>query len=168
MARAGNEDYFSNFKYKVSVIGGEDVFGLAGAGTAKKAAAGFSSISMPSISFQTSSPYREGEWDPMPIKQPGIGEVDTANFQRGVVLGGTPLYEWIRRVKTRDSTWRVDLQIGLMHPTPGQKTKAINMWECYAQRHKPAGDMEGTNSDISIMELDVECEDVTVEELAAA
>lgn len=166
MSRAGNQNYYGGFRYKVLVMDGDDIFGMGAAGTGGKGNAGFSNISIPEITFGVSSPYREGEWDLMPLKQPGTGEASTATFSRGVAPGGTPLWEWVRRYKAGEK-WRVDLSIRLMHPTPGMVQKAINLYETFVIRHKPAGDLEGVNNDISVAELEAECEDLSVEEIAA-
>jgi phage tail-like protein len=111
-------------------------------------------------------------------KSPGIPTVADVTFSRGVVLGDTKMFAWVRRA-IEGGEYRSNVTYYHYHRTalPGAQVDAnphvakagptsvdeladnsanvYNLYEAFAIRVKSAGDLDATGSDISLQEMDV-------------
>lgn len=154
MARAQATDFLQNFRFQVMTTDGK--LGAKNGRADNYPMAGFSACTIPSISVETGA-YREGIWT-YTKKQPGVPTIETCELSRGVCRKETELYKWILDgIKGRD--YRCTVVIGQYH-RDNDKTPArrVVLHEAWAQAHKPAGDLDGTSSEINISTLTIECE----------
>lgn len=185
MARAQSTDYLHSMKFFVesaSPTGAGGTNPLArtdGAG----AVAGFSACTTPELTSEAVE-YREGHMI-YTKKYPGVPTVADITLSRGVTLRGTAFYNWMLQA-VEGGEYRADLKIYHLHrdAMPGrsegapptnslgidleniQVARIYNIFEAFPVRHKVAGDLDATASDISVAELDVAYEHFTVEVLA--
>lgn len=159
MARAQATDFIQSFRYQVVADPG------APAGEIFDPQAGFSSVTIPEMNVEPAE-YKEGVYN-FPRKFPGAPTVTNSTFSRGVVRNDSLFYDWIQAA-AKGREYRTDIEIRVFHREDfgeneaadrGTPSKIVRMFNCFASRVKPVGDLDATTSDISIQEIDVECED---------
>lgn len=149
-----------------------------------KAQAGFSTCSVPEATVEPSE-YREGGYV-YTRKQPGNPSMNDIDMARGVTRGDSTFWKWLRVVIEGSGEYRADLTIMHYHrdtslnreyPAVGtvnlagidldKPARQYLVYEAFPTRHKVAGDLDATASEISIQELTFAFESFEVQELAA-
>lgn len=183
MARAQVTDFLHNMRFHVDVVnaGGADRLNLIPNGRPQ---AGFQSVSTPGVTVEGVE-YKEGN-NIYTKKYPGNPAMDDITLMRGVARGDSSFWDWLRVIIEGSGEYRADIQIKHYHrdsslnrefPAQGIDNKTIlnldlparvyHVKEAFPTRHKVAGDLDSTASDISIMEMDITYEHFEVEELRA-
>lgn len=152
-AKARSKDYIQSFRFQVV-----ESPGSWGAFIDTSVVAGFKSVTLPDISTAAVE-YRDGltVWT---VKQPGIPTVGNSTMQKGVVSTVSDFYDWAIATCTGDE-YRTHLQIQVKENanTATPKTiKEVIMYEAFPTRIKPVGDLDATNAEINLKELEVACE----------
>jgi phage tail-like protein len=150
MARAQAQDFLHNFRFTVRANG--DFLQPAG---------GFTSVTIPDFNVDIAE-YREGT-DIYTKKQAGIPTFTDVTLTKGKVRKDTKFFDWVRKSGTTTDEYRTDVEIQHFHRddrvTPASTYRLNNAW---AFRVKVAGDLDSTSSDISITEMDVAFESLSV------
>jgi phage tail-like protein len=185
MARALATDFLHSMRFQVVVNnGGEPQTAL---GT--DADAGFSNVTTPEVSVEAVE-YKEGTMV-YTRKYPGNPTMSDVTLSRGVARLDSSFWDWLRVVVEggvgADAEYRVDLDIKHYHrdtslvragvggvnnanatnldvTTPA---RTYHVRQAFPIRHKVAGDLDATASEISIMEIDVAYENFEVTEHTA-
>ncbi len=183
MARAQSTDFLHSMKFHVDVVsaGGENLLAVPG-----NPQAGFSNVTVPEVSVEAVE-YKEG-LDIYTRKYPGNPTVNEVTLSKGTAVSDSAFWHWLRTVVEGSGEYRADVDIQHFHrqdaltrlptslgseenltvintDTPG---RIYHLKEAFPMRHKIAGDLDATASEISIMELDLAIEHVEVEELGTA
>lgn len=184
MARAQQTDFLHSMRFHVNAaIAANGAADLDLNATVKqgKAQAGFTSVTTPEATVEAVE-YREGSYI-YARKYPGNPTVSDITMQRGVTRGDTSFWKWLRVVIEGSGEYRADLTImhyhrdrALTREYPAQGTvnlagidldnpgRIYHVKEAFPTRHKVAGDLDATASEISIMELDFAWESFEIEE----
>lgn len=146
--------------------------------------AGFTTVSTPEATVEAVE-YREGTFIYM-RKFPGNPTVADLTFNRGVAKRDSSFWDWLRVIIEGSGDYRQDLQIKHFHrqealprsvgPFTGETAnqtvidigapaRVYHVREAFPVRHKVAGDLDATASEVSIMELDVAFEHFEVQEV---
>lgn len=179
MARPRNQDFLRNMRFFVQVVdlGGTGAVDTLGTGNdpakppAQVPKTGFSAITMPELTVENVE-YREGH-RLYAMKFPGNTTVNDITMSRGVSGKDTAFYDLIMRVVEGGGEYRADLSIlhyGREATQPGQSQpgkqaslanlaavpnpRTILVYEAFPTRYKPGSDLDGSSSDVSIMEVD--------------
>jgi phage tail-like protein len=145
--------------------------------------AGFSNVTTPEATSEAVE-YKEGT-DVYVRKYPGSPTVSDITLSRGVARGDSSFWHWMRAVIEGTGNYRADLDIQHYHrdnvltrpidalgntenltrfdPAAGAG-RIYHVKEGFPTRHKVAGDLDATASEISVMELDIAYEYFEVEE----
>jgi phage tail-like protein len=186
MARALQTDFLHSMRFQV-VVNGNDVglneLSTLGTDTAE---AGFSAVTTPEATVEAVE-YKEGTMV-YTRKYPGNPTVSDVTLSRGVARLDSSFWDWLRVVVeggpsgTVQAEYRVDLDIKHFHrdssmirafPPDDKNATNLNVdtpartyhvKEAFPIRHKVAGDLDATASEISIMELDVAYEHFEITE----
>jgi len=169
MARPVATDFIHSMRFQVVVDTGDRGISLSPEG---RADAGFSMATVPEVTTEAVE-YREGTMV-YTRKYPGLPTMNDISLSRGVARRDSTFWDWMRRVVEGSGEYRVDLSIrhfhrdtALVRTTPvvdAVNLTAINIdtpaktyliKEAFPIRHKVAGDLDATASEISIQELDV-------------
>jgi phage tail-like protein len=181
MARAVASDFLHSMRFHVD-IADPNTATFAAKG---RPGAGFSMVSTPEATTEAVE-YKEGTFI-YTRKYPGNPTVADITMSRGVARGDSTFWDWMRRVIEGSGEYRADLNINHYHrlealnreyPTTGAEANLTELFkdsparvykikEAFPTRHKVAGDLDGTASEISIMELDIAFEYFEVEEKGA-
>lgn len=186
MARPQVSDFLHSMRFHVTssiATGGAADLNLNASVTQGKAQAGFSSVTTPEATSEAVE-YREGTYI-YARKFPGNPTVSDITMQRGVARQDSSFWKWLRVVIEGSGEYRADLQImhfhrdrALTREYPAQGTvnlsginldspaRIYHIKEAFPTRHKVAGDLDATASEISIMELDFAYESFEIEEKA--
>lgn len=191
MARALNSDYLHSMRYHVTLvpgIGNNPIVSFAAPG---RPDAGFTAVTTPEVTLEAVE-YKEGTML-YTRKYPGNPSVSDITLSRGVARQDSSFWNWLRLTieggpaGSLEAEYRADIQIKHFHrdsslvrnqPTNGgdpNKTdlkvdmpaRIYHVKEAFPIRHKVAGDLDATASEISIMELDLAYEHFEVEEFQA-
>lgn len=158
MARELVNDYYQAFRFQVAFV--------TPAADYIEAVAGFNNITIPEVSTEAAE-YREGNFT-WTRKQPGLPTVSNATFQQGVSTvnaggNGRPFMNWIL-ASIGGFEYRADIQIIHLHRANNSGDSRVNtLGESFPSRVKPDGDLDATSSEISLREMDVECEWIKVD-----
>ena len=184
MARAQVSDFLQNMRFFVDVVvGGPSTTPLTPA--ALNTSTGFMSCSVPDIQVDTHT-YREGHYI-YERKYPGIPTMNgDISLTRGVTRGDSSFWYWLRMIIEGSGEYRADLDIKHFHRDhslvraygdAGQSNlteinkalpgRTYHVFEAYPNQHKIASDLDATNGDVSIMELNLSYEHFEVEEHSA-
>ena len=151
------------------------------------AGAGFSNVTTPEISTEAVE-YKEGTMV-YTRKYPGNPTMSDVTLSRGVARLDSSFWDWLRVVVEGGpvggitAEYRVDLDIkhyhrdtSLIRTAPGFENatdlsqdlpaRTYHVREAFPIRHKVAGDLDATASEISIMEIDVAYEHFEITEHA--
>jgi len=156
MARELVNDFYQAFRFAVVMGSPGDLY--------IEASAGFNNITVPEVS-QEAAEYREGNrvWT---VKQPGPPTVGNATFQQGVSNAngnGRPFYNWLLAA-AGGWEFRSDIEIVHQHRARGDiDSRVITLGNAWPSRVKVDGDFDATSAEISLREMDVECEWVQVD-----
>ena len=170
MARAASTDFLHSMRFHVSLVSqGDDLIPDV---TTSFAEAGFMSCSTPELTVEAVE-YREGTYN-YPRKYPGNATVSDVSLQRGVTRTDSGFWAWIRSTAEGSGNYRTTVEIKhfdrrVLTQSRGDLSKgsptnnAINgipakkyvLNEAFPIRHKVAGDLDASSSDISVQELDV-------------
>jgi phage tail-like protein len=172
MARTVATDFLHSMKFQVVVDDGDRGITLSPEGRSE---AGFSMVTTPEATVE-SVEYREGTYI-YTRKFPGNPTMNDITFSRGVARRDSTFWDWMRRTLEGSGEYRVDLSIRHFHRDTAlvRETPAVNavnsteidietpartylIKQAFPMRHKSAGDLDATASEISIMELDVSFE----------
>jgi phage tail-like protein len=175
MARAKATDFLHSFRFHVVVNG----FGATGTtavlqtGT-DRPQAGFNQCSTPEASEEAVE-YREGHYI-YTQKYVGLPSLSDVTLQRGVAMTDGSFWQWMKRCIEGNEEYRADVDIRHMHrdakpqtqssPSVAMSPMAIpangapgvityHLHEAFPTRHKVAGDLDSTASEVSIQELDL-------------
>ena len=185
MARAASTDFLHSMRFHVNIDGSGDslIIGDLNSGGAD-AAAGFMSCSTPELTVEAVE-YREGTYN-YPRKYPGNATVSDVSLQRGVTRTDTAFWQWVRSTAEGSGNYRTTMTIkhfdrrvltqsrgdlskgspdNAANKTDTLPAKKYILNEAFPIRHKVAGDLDASSSDISVQELDVAYEtfDVVIE-----
>lgn len=136
--------------------------------------AGFSMCSVPEATVEAVE-YKEGTYI-YTRKQPGNTTFADISMSRGVAITDRAFWLWVKQVIEGTGNYREHVMIRHFHreealvgsgnpatnisnfpsDTPAARTYVI--YEAFPVRHKVAGDLDATASEISIMELDLSFE----------
>lgn len=187
MARTVSTDFLHSMRFHVRIMG-DNAAGYLLGGTRKVdlADAGFTNCSLPEISVEPVT-YREGNFI-YERKFAGLPTVSDVTLQRGVARGDSSFWKWAQAAAEGGpvpgtGNYRENVQIDHYHReqalSGGPNIQTFNIgtsganparrykcFESFAIRHKVAGDLDSTASEISMMELDFAMEYFTVEEVA--
>jgi phage tail-like protein len=182
MARAVAGDFLHSMRFHVRVVQEDRVTLQPDAEI--RADAGFSMVSIPEATLEAVE-YKEGTMI-YTRKQPGNVTISDISMSRGVTRRDSSFWNWARKTIEGSGEYRVDLHVEHFHRVGSLTREDSNgsnpnldkmnsdarspariyrIFEAFPIRHKPAGDLDATASEISIMELDVACERFEVEEL---
>jgi phage tail-like protein len=178
MARAQAQDFLHSMRFHVTVDalgGGAPPTGFLNpartpAGADLGPEAGFSACSTPELSTEAVE-YKEGTMV-YTRKFPGAPSVSDITLSRGVARTDTSFWLWIKTVAEGDGEYRADLSIKHYHRVEflsgtvanANKTsvdltaspaRTYQVKQAFPTRHKVAGDLDATASEISVMELDL-------------
>jgi phage tail-like protein len=184
MARPKATDFLHNFRFYVEIAFPPNVAaGVIGPGAGPGSsviAAGFSAASIPEVS-QDAVEYREGHYI-YTQKYVGLPTLGTVSLSRGVTVGDTSLWIWMKSVVEGNEEYRGDMSIYHLHRNAKQGTSATGstmnqmtkplatqggykLYQCsnvFPIRFKASGDLDGTGSDISIQEIELAVEYIEV------
>ena len=165
--RAQALDHLHNFRFHVvaDIVDKPNALGFIAPGDAE---AGFQSVGTPELTVDEAE-YREGHYQ-WTRKEPGIGTWSPITMARGVTKSDTTFLDWCLR-STDNREYRADLTVFHWHrdgKIPGQTgnqglAKHYRLNEAFATRCKVSGDLDATDSEISLQELDVSYEFAEVE-----
>jgi len=191
MARPLNTDYLHSMRFHVSIDDAQNspIIDLNPTG---RPDAGFSNVTTPEATVEAVE-YKEGTMI-YTRKYPGNPTVSDITLSRGVARQDSSFWGWLRVVLeggplgSNEAQYRADLTIKHYHrdnslvrdqPTNGglpnrtnikpadiTAARSYHVKEAFPIRHKVAGDLDATASEISIMELDLAYEHFEVEEHA--
>ncbi len=183
-ARLVLTDYLHNMRFHVDAVqtDGNDRLVVDG-----RPQAGFSTCTTPEVTVEAME-YREGQHI-YTQKYPGNPSFNDCTLQRGTARQDSAFIDWIRQVVEGSGTYRATVQIKHYHrvgsldqtfPSFGLKAKEAldvfgtaatatpariyKLYQAWPIRHKVAGDLDATSSDVSIMELDLSYEWFDLEE----
>lgn len=177
MARAVASDFIHSMRYQV-VIADPNVATFSPNG---RRDAGFTNVSTPEATIEAVE-YKEGTFV-YTRKYPGNPTVSDISLSRGVARSDSTFWDWLRRVIEGSGEYRADVDINHYHReeallrardqvgSEGNFTninldtpaRIYHVKEAFPIRHKVAGDLDATASEISIMELDLAYEHFDVE-----
>ena len=188
MARSQKTDFLHSMRFHVQAIiatGGAADLDLNATPSQHQAQAGFTSVSTPEATIEAVD-YREGGYV-YGRKFPGNPSMGDLTMQRGVARTDMSFWKWVRVVIEGSGEYRADLNImhyhrdkALTRPYPTTDTvnlasidlaapaRIYHVFEAFPTRHKVAGDLDATASEISIMEIDFAYESFEIEEKAGA
>lgn len=169
MARPVAEDFLHSMRFHVEIIDGTRPD--AGFGPPE---AGFSMCSVPEATTEAVE-YKEGTYI-YTRKQPGNTTFAAISLSRGVAITDSAFWTWMKIVIEGAGEYRQDIRIKHYHreealpgsgdvtanltaiPTSVPAARTYEVFNAFPSRHKVAGDLDATASEISIMELDLEFE----------
>jgi len=155
MARAETTDFMQNNRFHV-----------VEQGNFLDPVAGFQTATLPELSVEEIE-YKEGI-DSFTRKYPGNPEFDTITLEKGVVRNGTDFFDWVIK-SALGGEYRTDLAIWTFHRSDpkgisdGAPSRIYRLYEAFAVRVKPAGDLDATSADVSLAELDIAFESFDIE-----
>jgi len=170
MARAMSSDFLQSYRFTVSFKGASSdvpfdklssVPGQAGANSgtpASQSEAAFNTVTVPEISVENVE-YNEGMRTNR-YKQPGLPTYSDCTMTRGVVKTDSKMFEWIKAMLDGKS-YRADITIN-HHDRAGVIQRSYTIFDAFPTRCKLAGDMDATSSEISIQEMDVAYESISL------
>jgi len=185
MARAKATDFLHSFRFHVVVNG----FGATTSPVLQtggdKPQAGFNACSTPEAS-EESVEYREGHYI-YTRKYVGIPSVADITLSRGVAMTDGTFWQWMKRCIEGNEEYRADVDIKHFHRDAKDQTTSspinqtamsvgagagvgdglgaivYHLHEAFPTRHKVAGDLDSTASEVSIQELDLAYEYFDIE-----
>ena len=180
MARPVATDFLHNMRFQV-VVADPTRASLSPDGRSE---AGFNQCTTPEATVEAVE-YKEGTFI-YTRKYPGNPTMTDISLMRGVARGDSTFWDWVRRVIEGSGEYRADVDIKHYHRedaltrprnTDGAEAnltsidtetpaRTYHVKEAFPIRHKVAGDLDGTASEISIMEMDLSYEHFEVEEHA--
>lgn len=180
MARAQETDFLSSMRFHVDVVPvGNGQHTLRTGGNTPQA--GFTNVSTPELTVDPAE-YKEGQMV-YTRKFPGNPSVSDITMSRGVARADSSFWDWARVVVEGSGDYRATVSIKHYHRdtslTRGVADRSLEnktdldlnsparvykLYEAFPVRHKVAADLDGTASEISIMELDVTYESFEIEE----
>ena len=166
MARLERSDWLHSFRFHVRTELGFTEFIDSDLGEA-----GFSNVTTPEYTVETVE-YREGIHT-YTKKQSGIPTTNTLTLSRGVTKRDTAFYDWVVAA-IEGGEYRTNLTIYHWHrdgkvvdkPADLEASKKYEIENAIPGRIKPAGDLDGTASEINISEVDVDFEKFTIVDAA--
>lgn len=192
MARPLNTDYLHSMRFHVSVVPGQQNNPIVDLNPSGRPDAGFSNVTTPEATVEAVE-YKEGTMV-YTQKYPGNPTMSDITLSRGVARQDSSFWGWLRIVLeggplgANEAQYRADLTIKHYHrdnslvrdqPTTGGTanrtsikpadilpSRSYHIKEAFPTRHKVAGDLDATASEISVMELDLAFEYFEVEEHA--
>jgi phage tail-like protein len=176
MARAKNTDFFHNFRFHVVVTGfGEGSAPRLKSGTVgDKPQAGFSSVSIPEAT-QDAVEYREGHYI-YTRKYSGLPSISNVTLSRGVALGDSTFWYWMKDVIEGNAEYRANVSIFHFHrdskpatssaPAEPNTTQGVSVvgsleykiGEAFPIRNKISADLSATENSVSITEIELAIE----------
>ncbi len=178
MARAQATDFLHSMRFFVNVVDNNNVYNTSP--HPNHPDAGFSACTVPEATIEAVE-YKEGQFL-YTRKYPGNPTYGDVTLSRGVTRGDTQFWSWISTVIEGTSEYRSDVRIFHYHRNdsgntvlPGnpdtdslnfsntQNVRTYYLFEAFPIRHKFATDLDGTDSAISIMELDLAYEHCKLE-----
>lgn len=192
MARAETTDFLHSMRFHVTATGGPAALVPDYLSPPGRPQAGFSAATTPESTVEAVE-YKEGN-SIFTKKFPGNPTMSDVTLSRGVARTDSVFWNWMKQVILGGGGgYRVDLHIkhyhregglpgfdpasflsvdpGLNIGRPGGPAdgpaKTYHVYEAFPIRHKVAADLDGTASEISVMELDVSYEMFDIEVHAA-
>ena len=161
MARAMSADFLQSYRFTVS-------FGGANAGVpfngqpeglpSDKTEAAFNTVTVPEVTVEGVE-YNEGMRTNR-YKLPGLPTYSDLTMTRGVVLTDSMMFKWIQAMLNGEN-YRADITIK-HHDKAGKVQRAYVAHEAFPIRCKLAGDFDASSSEVSIQEMDVSYESITL------
>lgn len=111
--------------------------------------------------------YREGVYL-YTRKYPGIPKVGDCSLSKGVAKKDSDFLKWIFKCINGGETYRSDITIQEYHIADefginGSPSKVIQLKEVFPTSTKVTGDKDSSSSDIAIQELNLACEEISVQ-----
>ncbi len=179
--RTANTDLIASMRFHVtaSLVGAAptDPLLVTDSGAlSERAQAGFTSVTVPEVNAEPVE-YKEGLFT-FPRKYPGAPTVGDISLSRGVARRDATFWTWIKSVIYGGSEYRAQtitikhygreaMRGGAIDPRTAVPSREYYGKNGFPTRHKIAGDMDATSSEVSIMELDIAIEDLDVNESPA-
>lgn len=178
--RAASTDFINSAKFQADVTSFGGVKRLV---TPGRSQAGFSNCSTPEVTVEAVE-YKEGTMI-YTRKFPGNPSMSDITLSRGVARGDSSFWDWLRIIIEGSGEYRADVMIKHFHrentltrplpPNQGDENlteipinalpaRTYHVKEAFPIRHKVAGDLDATASEISIMEIDLSYEHFEVQE----
>jgi len=164
MARPVAEDFLHSMRFHVEVVDGSRPDASFG-----PPEAGFSMCSVPEATAEAVE-YKEGTYI-YTRKQPGNTTFADISMSRGVAITDSAFWQWMKIVIEGAGEYRQDIRIKHYHreealtgdvagnltaiPIEREAARTYVIFNAFPSRHKVAGDLDATASEISIMELDL-------------
>jgi phage tail-like protein len=95
-------------------------------------------------------------------KQPGLPTVGNCTLGQGTTTNKSDFFSWIKDA-TEGNEYRADLEINVYDNSPQAKNnvvKVINLYDAFPIRDKIFGDLDSTNADVNVRELELAVEQV--------
>jgi len=166
MARPLNTDFLQSMRFQLEVIqdaSGDATDPFTNLGTDSLTDTGFSAVTTPEETMEAVE-YREGTYV-YTRKYPGIPSQGDITMSRGVTAHDSTFFAWMLRTTRGGGEYRIDFDIkqftretmvgasGNIDVSVGA-IRVYSVRDAFCIRHKCAGDLDGTASEVSIMELD--------------
>jgi phage tail-like protein len=170
VARSVALDFLHNMRFHVSTDAPTGDAGDISTGGQGSPEAGFTACTVPEATVE-SVEYKEGQYL-YTRKYPGHVTYADVTLSRGVARTESGFWRWIRTVIEGTGEYRRTVMIkhyhredvlpgatlnpqeNLLIPT-AQPARVYSLFEAYPARHKFSSDLDGTDSAVSIMELDI-------------
>lgn len=174
--RSAADDLLQSFRFHVFGDDGDGVDPLqpsAGRGAAFEGGgqAGFQSVTIPEVTLEAVE-YREGifTWTQKYVGPPTVSDV---SMMRGVSRVDTAFFDWVINAMN-GQRYRIDMQIYhfqrdeyeqvVNDPTKLQGTaRYVQCNNCVPTRVKPAADFDSASGEVSLAEVDIAVEKVSLE-----
>jgi len=158
MARTVAEDNLQSFRFRVfEVEGNINIFGN------ESPMAGFNNVTMPNMTIEVAE-HRTGN-ETYTRKFLGVPSVEDMTMTRGLLLGNTSLYDWVKRYLNKQA-FRTDFEIRVYNQeNPGvnpddKPAKTMVVRNAIPISIKSIGDLDATSSDVNMQEIGVACESI--------
>lgn len=160
MARAQTTDYYHVMKFQIVDSGAKDFIGAK--------TGGFNTLTMPEYTLDIAE-YKEGIWT-YRRKFPGEVTVSDVTMTRGAAKKDSAFHDWVV-AGIEGNEYRTDLKIQHFHRddvagktdySQSTPSRTIDLAEALPMRVKPGSDFDSLTSDVSIQELDVAIERLTL------
>lgn len=171
MARAMSADFLQAYRFTVAFAGTNpdvpfdkvsSIAGETGANTGLPAGAteaAFNTVTVPEITVENVE-YNEGMRTNR-YKLPGLPTYSDITMTRGVVRADSKMWEWIKNMLDGKG-YRADITIN-HHDKAGVIQRTYVVHDAFPIRCKLAGDFDAASSEVSIQEMDISYESITLE-----
>ena len=162
MSRSSAEDVLQGFRFRIV-----EVEGNAGVFADEAPVAGFNNVSFPNITIEGAE-YRTGN-EVWARKFGGIVTVEDSTMTRGILLGDTTMYNWVMNKYLGRVPYRTDFEVRVYNQEtlgidPDDKPARTMIYHnAIPNSVKLMGDLDASSSDVSLQEVGVSLEFITLD-----